>query len=102
MVGTDLLNEKHPKPKAATKWLALLHKKESKTNKFLLNGPYFYVRKLKNIQNPNLLLNSFHCYMANYAGGPRSVVNRGTKFWCLPVEVTKFWRPRSGFGAHFL
>ena len=32
----------------------------------------------------------------------RSVVNPGTKWWRLPVEVTQFWRPRSGFVAGFL
>ena len=25
----------------------------------------------------------------------------GTNFWHPPVEVTQFWHPRSGFGAHF-
>ena len=39
--------------------------------------------------------------MADRAGGRRSVVNPETKLWRLPVEVTQFWRPRSGFGARF-
>ena len=37
--------------------------------------------------------------MADHACGRRSVVNMGTKVWRPPVEVTQFWRPRSGFGA---
>ena len=40
-------------------------------------------------------------YMADHAGGRTSVVNLGTKLWRPPVEVTQFWRPRSGFGARF-
>ena len=39
--------------------------------------------------------------MADHAGRRRSVVNQGTKLWRPPVEVTQFWRPRSGFGARF-
>ena len=39
--------------------------------------------------------------MADHAGGRRSVVNPGTKMLRLPVEVTQFWRPRSGYGARF-
>ena len=38
--------------------------------------------------------------MADHASGRRSVVNPGTKLWRPPVEVTQFWRPKSGFGAH--
>ena len=30
-----------------------------------------------------------------------SVVNPGTKLWRPPVEVSQFWRQRSGFGARF-
>ena len=42
-------------------------------------------------------------HMTDHAGGRRSVsvVNPGTKLWRPPVEVTQFWRPRSGFGARF-
>ena len=39
--------------------------------------------------------------MADHTGGQRSVVNPGTKLWRPPVEVTQFWRPKSGFGACF-
>ena len=40
--------------------------------------------------------------MADHAGGGRrSVFNLGSKLWRPPVELTKFWRPRSGFGARF-
>ena len=39
--------------------------------------------------------------MADHAGGPRSMVNPGTKLWRPPVEVTQFWRPRRSFGASF-
>ena len=41
-------------------------------------------------------------FMADHAGGLRSVVNPGTKLWRPPVEVTQFWRLKSGFGARFL
>ena len=48
---------------------------------------------MKNIWDGNI---------ADHAGGGRrSVVNPGTKSWIQPVEVTQFWRPRSGFGALF-
>ena len=40
-------------------------------------------------------------YIADHAGGRRSVVNLGTKLWRPPVEVTQFWRPSSPFGARF-
>ena len=39
--------------------------------------------------------------MADQVGGRCSVVNPGTKLWRSPVEVTKFWRPRSGISARF-
>ena len=45
---------------------------------------------------------SINKYMADHAGGRRSVVNPGTKLWRPHGEVTQFWRPRSGFGASFL
>ena len=32
-------------------------------------------------------------YMADHAGGRRSMVNPRTKLWRPPVEVTQFWRP---------
>ena len=35
--------------------------------------------------------------MADHAGCRCSVVNPDTKLWLPPVEVTQFWRPRSGF-----
>ena len=40
-------------------------------------------------------------YLADHAGGRRSVVNPGIKLWRPPVEITQFLHPRSGFGARF-
>ena len=40
-------------------------------------------------------------YMTDHAGPRRYECNPGTKLWRPPVEVTQFWRPRSGFGARF-
>ena len=55
---------------------------------------------LENVLYYYLYLQGEH--MANQAGGRRrSVVNPGTKPWRPPVEITQFWRPRSGFGARF-
>ena len=40
-------------------------------------------------------------HFAHHAGYRRSVVNPGTKLQRPPVEVTQFWRQRSGFAARF-
>ena len=45
----------------------------------------------------NRSLYIIYMYMVDTVG--RSfVVNPGTKLWRPPVEVSTFWRPRSGFG----
>ena len=39
--------------------------------------------------------------MTDHAGPRRYECYPGTKLGRPPIEVTQFWRPRSGFGAHF-
>ena len=42
-------------------------------------------------------------HMTDHAGpDARCECHMGTNFWPPPIEVTQFWHPRSGFGAHFL
>ena len=40
-------------------------------------------------------------YITDHAGSRRYKCNPCTMLWRPPVEVTQFWRPRSGFGARF-